>query len=179
MQVESVAGHLYYMSFTDDFSHESQVDFLVLKSKALSAFKRYEVKLMRQHPGTKIPKLHSDRGGEYLSAEFDTYLQSQGIKCQLTVHNSPQQNGVAECLNRTLVEHACAMLIGHDQPKFLWAEAVNYATWLKNRFPSRAILGTTPYALVNKSKPSLALAHKFGTKVFVHTTKRRHFRQCR
>jgi hypothetical protein len=169
-QVESVAGHLYYMSFTDDFSRELQVDFLALKSEALSAFKRYEANLMRQHPGSKIRKLRSDRGGEYLSAEFDAYLQSQGIKRQLTVHNSPQQNGVAERLNRTLVEHARAMLIGRDQPKFLWAEAVNYATWLKNRFPSRAIPGTTPYALVNKSKPSLAMAHEFGAKVFVHTT---------
>jgi hypothetical protein len=170
VQVESVTGHLYYMSFTDDFSCKSQLDFLALKSEALSAFKRYEANLMRQHPGTKIRKLRSDRGGEYLSAEFDTYLQGQGIKRQLTVHNSPQQNGVAECLNRTLVEHACTMLIGRERPKFLWAEAVNYATWLKNCFPSRAIPGTMPYALVNKSKPSLALAHKFGAKVFVHTT---------
>jgi hypothetical protein len=105
-----------------------------------------------------------------LSAAFDAYLESQGIKRQLTVHNSPQQNGVAECLNRTLVERARTMLIGCNQPKFLWAEAVNYATWLKNSFPLRAIPGTTPYALVNKSKPSLAMAHEFGAKVFVHTT---------
>jgi hypothetical protein len=78
-QMESIAGHIYYMSFTDDFSHETKLDFLALKSEALSAFKRYEANLIHQHPGAKIRKLCSDRGGEYLSAEFDAYLASQGI----------------------------------------------------------------------------------------------------
>jgi hypothetical protein len=105
-QTESVAGHIHYMSFTDNFSHETKLNFLALKSKALSAFKRYEANLICQHPGAKIHKLCSDQGGEYLSTEFDTYLASQGIKRQLTVHHSPQQNGIAEHLNRTLVEHA-------------------------------------------------------------------------
>jgi hypothetical protein len=104
-QTESVAGHLYYISFTDDFSQETKVCFLKLKSEALSALKDYETELRCQTPGAKIKKLHSDRGGEYLSTEFDRYLKDQGIKHQLTTH-SPQQNGVAECLNRTLVEHA-------------------------------------------------------------------------
>jgi hypothetical protein len=105
-QTESVAGHLYYMSFTDNFSHETKLDFLALKSKALSAFKRYEANLICQHPGAKIHKLRSDRVGEYSSAEFDAYLASQGIKRQLTVYHSPQQNGIAERLNCTLIEHA-------------------------------------------------------------------------
>jgi hypothetical protein len=55
-------------------------------------------------------------------------------------------------------------------PKFLWAEALNYATWLKNRLPLCATPGKMPYELVNKSKPNLALAHKFGTLVCVHVT---------
>jgi hypothetical protein len=55
-------------------------------------------------------------------------------------------------------------------PKILWAEALNYATWLKNRLPSRATPGRTPYELINKSKPNLALAHEFGTSVYVHVT---------
>jgi hypothetical protein len=62
------------------------------------------------------------------------------------------------------------MLLGRDQPKYLWAEAVNYVTWLKNRFPSRAMPQTTPYALMNKTKPSLVMAHEFGIIVYVHTT---------
>jgi hypothetical protein len=105
-QTESVAGHLYYISFTDDFSQETKVCFLKLKSEALSALKDYETELRHQIPGAKIKKLCSDRGREYLSTEFNRYLKDQGIKCQLTVHHSPQQNGVAECLNCMVVEHA-------------------------------------------------------------------------
>jgi hypothetical protein len=62
------------------------------------------------------------------------------------------------------------MLLGRDMPKILWAEALNYATWLKNRLPLHATLGKTLYELVNKSKPNLALAHEFGTLVYVHVT---------
>jgi hypothetical protein len=105
-QTESIAGHLYYISFTNDFTQEMKVRFLKLKSKALSALKDYETELRRQTPGAKIKKLCFDRGREYLSTEFDRYLKDQGIKRQLTIHHSPQQNSVAERLNRTLVEHA-------------------------------------------------------------------------
>lgn len=96
-------------------------------------------------------------------------MKDNGIERQLTVHDLPQQNGVAERLNRTLVEHARAMLLARNMPKFLWAEAIDYATWLKNRLPSRATPGHTPYELVNKSKPNLAAAHEFGCKVYVHS----------
>jgi hypothetical protein len=147
-----------------------KVCFLKLKSEALSALKDYEMELRRQTPGAKIEKLRSDRGGEYLSMEFDRYLKDQGIKCQLTVHHSPQQNSVTEHLNCMLVKHARAMLLGWDMPKFLWAEALNYTTWLKNRLPSHATPGKTLYELVNKSKLNLVLAHEFGTPVYVHVT---------
>jgi hypothetical protein len=62
------------------------------------------------------------------------------------------------------------MLLGWDMPKFLWVEALNYATWLKDRLPSHATLGKTPYELVNKSKPNLTLAHEFSTLVYVYVT---------
>jgi hypothetical protein len=155
------------MSFTDDFSRETTIKFLKLKSEALTTFKQYEAAITRQHPGTHLCTLCSDHGGEYLSAEFDQYLLDRGITRQLTVHDSTQQNGVAKCLNCTLVEHMRAMLLVKNLPKFLWAEAINYATWLKNRLPLRAIPGHMPYELVHRTKPNLALARKFGTAVYV------------
>lgn len=167
-QTVSLVGSSYYMSFTDDFSRESQVAFLKHKSEALEAFKQYEARLTTQKDGVHIKTLRSDRGREYLSADFDAHLKDHGIKRELTVHDSPQQNGVAERLNRTLVEHACAMLIAHGLPKFLWAEAVNYAVWLKNRLPSRSIPGHTPYELVHNAPPDLSCAHEFGSPVLVH-----------
>jgi hypothetical protein len=167
-QTTSLGGCTYYISFTDDFSHQTKVEFLKAKSEALTAFKHYEANLARQTPNARICKLRSDRGGEYLSAEFDKYLKDQGIERQFTVHDSPQQNGVAECLNRTLVSVARAMLLGQNLPKFLWAEAIHYVVWLKNRLPSRAIPGHTPHDLVHNAKPNLACAHEFGAKVFIH-----------
>jgi transposase InsO family protein len=70
---------LYYISFTDNFSQETKVRFLKLKSEALSTLKDHEMELRCQTPGAKIKKLHSDRDGEYLSTEFDRYLKDQGI----------------------------------------------------------------------------------------------------
>jgi hypothetical protein len=61
------------------------------------------------------------------------------------------------------------MLLAQNLPKFLWSEAINYATWLKNCLPSHAIPGYTPYELINKSKPNLACAHEFGSKVYIHS----------
>jgi len=86
-----LGGYHYYMSFTDDFSHETTIKFLKLKSEALTAFKQYKAAITWQHPGTHLHTLHSDHGGKYLSAEFDQYLLDQGITCQLTMHNSPHR----------------------------------------------------------------------------------------
>jgi hypothetical protein len=60
------------------------------------------------------------------------------------------------------------MILAKDLPKYLWAEAINYATWLKNRLPSRAIPGHTPYELIHHTTPDLSQAHEFGAKIFVH-----------
>jgi hypothetical protein len=62
------------------------------------------------------------------------------------------------------------MLIGKNMPMFLWAEAIQYATWLKNQFPLHVIPGYTPHTLIYKTKSNLANAHKFGSKVYVYTT---------
>jgi hypothetical protein len=80
LQTTSLGGCSYYISFMDDYSHETKVQFLKLKSEALTAFKHYEAHLSHQHPSARITKVRSDRGGEYLSAEFDKYLRDQGIE---------------------------------------------------------------------------------------------------
>ena len=84
---------------------------LTNKSNAFDAYKTFvawvETQLMK-----KIKILHSDRGGEYLSKEFTSFLNKKGTERKLTVHDMPEENGVAERLNRTLVERVRAMLIG-------------------------------------------------------------------
>jgi len=70
-----------------------------------------------------------------LSDEFSAHLKSKGMVRSLTVHDTPEENGVSERLNCTLLEHTRAMHLAVGLPKFLWTESVQHAVWLKNRHP--------------------------------------------
>ena len=86
-----------------------------------------------------------DNAREFILSEFQEYLDSEGIILKTTSPYSPSQNGVAECLNRTLIEHARAMIIDSGLPKFLWEEAIAYACYLKNCSPTRATSPDSPF----------------------------------
>ena len=95
----------------------------------------------------------------------------RGTKRELTVHDSPQQNGVAKCGMRTRAEHARALLLTSGLPRFLWEEAMKHTTWLQNRTPARAIDGKTPYEMQHKKKPHLAGIQEFGVAAYVKDLK--------
>lgn len=80
------------------------------KSEVFEKFKTFKT-MVELQTGCKIKALRSDNGGEYLSNEFNKYLETNGIKRQLTVPYTPQQNGVAERANRTLVEMDVVFLL--------------------------------------------------------------------
>jgi transposase InsO family protein len=104
---------------------------MTLKSNIFKSYKEYEAWLKTQFRA-KIKGFQTDHGGEFTSTIFSDYLKNKGTIRMLTVHDTLQQNGVAECLNRMLLEHAQAMLIATDLSKFLWTEVLKHATWLKN-----------------------------------------------
>ena len=107
MQTQSFGGSRYFITFTDDFSCYCKTYFLKQKNEALEKF----IEFKQSESGLKIKALQSDRGEEYnMSEEFQHYLKECGIKPEATAAYSPQQNGVAERLNRTLVEAARTML---------------------------------------------------------------------
>jgi hypothetical protein len=91
--------------------------------------------------------------GKYLSEEFHQHLAAHGMKHQLTVHDTPKENGVAEHLNQTLLEYPCAMLIGSDLPKFLWGEVVTHATYPKNWMSIWALPNQTLFEVTHGIKP--------------------------
>src|ERR1700678_3783063 len=103
---------------------------LRFKSETFDAYKVYEAELKKQK-GVGIKRLHTDRSGEYLSKEFTDHLKQAGTLQNLTVHDTPEHNGVAERLNRTLLEKVRAMLHSSGLLKFLWGEAINHAVYLK------------------------------------------------
>ena len=87
------------------------------------------------------------------------------------VHDSPQQNGVAERGMRTRAERAQALLIASNLPCFLWKEAMQHATWLQNRLPAQALDGKTPYEMMHNEKPNLAGIQEFGATAYVKDLK--------
>ena len=110
---------------------------------------------MQEHcKGIKV--LRSDHRGEYLSKVFNTHLEAAGTVCKLTPHNTPQLNGVAECLNCTLLEWIQALIHKSGSPKTLWGEVLQHATWLKNRTAMCALDGKTPFEALHNHPPDLS-----------------------
>ena len=116
----------------------------------------------------KIKRLRSDRGGGFLGEQFSCHLRANGTERKLTVHDTPEHNGVAERLNRTLIERVRAVLHVSSLPKLLWGEAIIHMVWLKNRTSMRSLGNKSPYEMLYKKKPNLSKVPTWGCKVKVH-----------
>ncbi len=88
--------------------------------------------MVKKSSGKKLKTLHSDNGGEYTSKKFEAYLKSEGIRHECTIPKTPEQNGVAEKLNRTLVESSRSMLLDAKLPHKFWAETISTVAYLRN-----------------------------------------------
>ena len=109
---------------------------------------------MENHRNKKIKFLRSDRGGEYLSYEFDLHLKQYVIVSQLTPPGTPQRNDVSERRNRTLLDMARSMMSLTDLPLSFWGYALETTAFTLNRAPSKSIK-MTPYELWFGKKPKL------------------------
>lgn len=146
MENASIGGSKYFMLFVDDYSRKQSIYFLKNKNEALETFKGYKAYVEKQ-TGHHIKALRSDNGHEFVNEEFGQFLRKEGIKHQLTVPYTPQQNGLAERCNRTVVERARCLLLDANLPKCFWAEACSTAVHLINRSPAKSLQGKTPYEL--------------------------------
>ena len=164
--VESKGGKLYYVTFIDDKTRLTHLYFLKTKDETAAAYKKYEAWVETQMK-KKVRILNTDREGEYQGKDFVAYLKSKGTVQKLNVHDTPQQAGVAERRNRTVVERVRALLHASGLPKNLWAEAARHVVWLLNRTTTRAVEGMTPYEAAFGKKPDLSGVREWGEKVFV------------
>ncbi|MCO5572900.1 hypothetical protein L7F22_026661 [Adiantum nelumboides] len=125
-------------------------------------------KLQLVHSDVAKYTLRTDRGGEYMSGAFKDFLGKKGIKHQCTMPYTPQQNGVAERKNRSLMEMARCMLKAKSLPHKLWMEAVACAAHVLNRCPTRALKTITPYESWYDRKPSISYLRVFGCLAYAH-----------
>jgi len=166
----STAKHRYYVIFVDDFSRKCWIYFMQKKDQTFSKFVEFKT-FVEKESGRKVKALRSDNGGEFVSNTFKEFCAKEGIRRELTAPHNPQQNGVAERKNRSIVGAAKAML--HDQglPLHLWAEACNTAVYLQNRSPHRILCMHTPEEAFSGKKPDVSHIRIFGSSVYCHVSK--------
>lgn len=163
----SILGAKYLLTFTDDFSRYTWVYFLKSKADTFAQFKIFK-SMVENEFNTKLLCLRSDRGGEYLSTEFSLFCDSHGIKRQLTTARTPQQNGVAERKNRTLLEAARSMQAASGLPLYLWDELIRTANYVLNRCETSALASSTPFQQLYKVQPDLSHLRVVGCLTYVH-----------
>ena len=157
----------YLISFIDDYSRKVWIYFLTEKSEAFTTFKNYK-NLVEKETGAFICCLRTDRGREFTSLEFNAFCKTNGISRQLTAAYTPQQNGVAERKNRTIMNMVRSMLSEKQVPKNFWPEVVNWTAHVLNRSPTLAIKDMTPEEAWSGVKPNVDYFRVFGCIGHVH-----------
>ena len=160
MNIKAREGYRYFVTFIDDYSRYGYTYLLRHKSETFDRFKEFKAEAEKQLDSS-IKFLRSDRGGEYLSGEFIQYLAQNGITSQMSSPGTPQQNGVAERRNRTLLGMIRSMMSYSELPTFLWGYTLMTATYLLNLVPSRSV-PKTPRELWIGRKPSLSHIRIWG-----------------
>ncbi|GJQ93803.1 retrovirus-related pol polyprotein from transposon TNT 1-94 [Tanacetum coccineum] len=145
----------------DDYSRFTWVKFLRSKDETPEVVIKF-LKQIQVGLNKTVRNIRTDNGTEFVNKDLTDYYERVGIFHQKTVPRTPQQNGVVERRNRTLVEAARTMLIFSKAPMFLWAEAVATACYTQNRSLIHTRHCKTPYELVHDKKPDLTFFRVFG-----------------
>ncbi len=167
MKTTSRGGARYFVAFIDNFSKKIHVYLLKAKGEVFDKFNAYKA-LVDNQIGMKIKTLGSNNGGEFLSKKFDNFLDECGIQRQTSAPYTPQQNGVVERANRTIMECTRSMIRAQGLDLEFWVEAVNTAVYIKNRCPTKALESKTPQKAWTSRKPNVSHLRVFGCKAFAH-----------
>ncbi|KAL9270861.1 Retrovirus-related Pol polyprotein from transposon TNT 1-94-like protein [Drosera capensis] len=167
VRVPSKGGSLYFVTFIDDFSRRVWVYFMKHKSEVFDKFRLWKAEVENQ-TGRKVKCLRTDNGKEYRNETFTRFCEKEGIKRHYTVRKTPQQNGVAERMNRTIAERARCIRLNAGFPKNFWAEAVNMAVFIINRSPSTALDGKVAEEVWTGKEVDYLILKIFGCPAYVH-----------
>ncbi|GJV08882.1 putative ribonuclease H-like domain-containing protein [Tanacetum coccineum] len=168
--VKSLMKKSYCLVVTDDFSRFSWVFFLATKNETSGILKTFITEIENQLDH-KVKVIRCDNGTEFKNSVMNQFCEMKGIKREFSVARTPQQNGVAERRNRTLIEAARTMLVDSKLPTTFWAEAVNTACYVLNRVLIIKPHNKTPYELIRGRPPLIDFMKPFGCPVTILNTR--------
>lgn len=154
-------GKKYFLLLVDDRSRFMWLQLLATKSDTMEAVRNFQTKV-EVETGRRLRALRTDNGGEFTSVVFEEYCTKRGVHRQHTAPYTPQQNGVVERRNQSVVTMARSLLKGRKLPATFWGEAVTTAVFLLNRAPTKSISGMTPFEVWYGRKPDVAFLRTFG-----------------
>ena len=157
---------LYGFVIVDDYSRYTWVHIVTYKHEVQEVFKRFSSRASTNF-GVKIKHIRSDNGTEFKNSGLDDYLDELGITHELSAPYTPQQNGVVERKNRTLVEMARTMLDEYNTPRHFWPEAIDTACHIINRVYLHKFFKKTAYELLTDKKPNVSYFKVFGAKCWI------------
>ncbi|KAJ9536703.1 LOW QUALITY PROTEIN: hypothetical protein OSB04_un000088 [Centaurea solstitialis] len=166
MKFQSLAGRKYILVIVDDFSRYTWTKFLKSKDETSSLIINF-IKAVQVQLNLPVQTVRTDNGTEFKNIILKTFYNTFGITQTFSAARTPEQNGVVERRNRTLVEAARSMLAESQLPQYLWAEAVNTACYTQNRSIIHRRFGKTPYHILFGRVPSVGHFKVFGCKCFV------------
>ena len=164
-KTQSLGGAKYFITLIDAATDYTEVVTLKHKSDTNTAVKNFMEKCKTQF-GHYPKTFRSDRGGEFLSADLQTFFKENGIEFQCTVPNTPQQNGISERKNRTLVEAIRTLLVSKNLPHYLWGEALHYANNTFNSIPKENKANSPKEEFFEKKIPFKFI--EFGAPLIFH-----------
>ncbi|GJX80403.1 retrovirus-related pol polyprotein from transposon TNT 1-94, partial [Tanacetum coccineum] len=167
--VSSLMHKKYCLVVTDDYSRFSWVFFLTTKDETSEILKNF-IKEVENLVDKKVKIIRSDNGTEFKNKVMDDFCREKGIKREYSVARTPQQNGIAERKNRTLIEAARTMLADSKLPTTFWAEVVSTACYVQNYGLVVKPDNKTPYELFRGFKPAIGFMKPFGCHVTILNT---------
>jgi hypothetical protein len=150
-----------FLLVVDDMSRFMWLVLLATKDEAAAAIVRLQTRAEAE-VGHKLGTLRTDRGGEFTVKDFGEYCAGQGIQRHLTAPYTPQQNGVVERRNQTVLGMARCMLKSKGVPGRFWGEAVTMAVFVLNRARTRTLADKTPYEAWYGHKLAVHFLRTFG-----------------
>lgn len=163
----------YVILITDEWSRFVFGEILEWKHQATQVIIDY-INNSERITGKKLIEFHSDNGTEFKNSVLGGYFKENGITHTTTIVDTPEHNGIAERMNRTIFEMAKSLLHGAGLPSKFWSHAVNTAIYIRNRCPTAAIItGETPYERWYKSKPNVENLRVFGCDCYEYVRKQK------